>query len=443
MIAALPALALAALLGAEPQLPVQTHTLDNGLTVLLHQDKRLPVVAVEVRYFVGSQHERKGRTGFAHLFEHLMFQGSKNFDDEFFKPFEPIGAAINGTTNTDRTNYYERVPSNYLETVLWMESDRMEGLLPALTKAKLDNQRDVVRNERRQNYEDRPYGMVWGALAENLYPVGHPYHHLTIGSHADLTAATLDDVKAFFRQYYVPANAVITIVGDIDPDATLAMVERYFGKLPAGERATRPTIATAATLPNDKKVVLHDSKIKLPRVYLAWHSPGLYAPGDAELDILSGVLTDGKASRLFKPLVFDQKVCKDVAAYQVSRQRAGFYVIQATAAPGKTTDDVAAALDKALDAALASPPTDDEVARMVNGWRKGFFAELEGALERAQLISNYFHFTGDPSYLGKDLARYTTVTPDMVAGAAKRYITTQPRLRIDVIPAKAEGGEGK
>ena len=207
-------------------------TLPNGLTLIMNPDHRVPTVAVELRYLVGSGHEREGRSGFAHLFEHLMFQGSKNYDQEYFTPFTPIGGKVNGTTSTDRTNYFEQVPAEALELALWMESDRMEGLLGALTQEKLDNQRDVVKNERRQRYENTPYGMVWKLFSNHLYPKGHPYQHTTIGSHEDLTAATLDDVKGFFKQYYVPANAIITLVGDFEPKEARQLVNKYLVTYP-------------------------------------------------------------------------------------------------------------------------------------------------------------------------------------------------------------------
>jgi len=420
---------------AAPSLNVEQYSLDNGLTVLLSHDDRLPVVAVEVRYLVGSAHEVQGRTGFAHLFEHLMFQGSANFDDEYFKPFAPLGAKINGTTSNDRTNYYQQVPSQYLEQVLWMESDRMENLLPALTLKKLNNQRDVVKNERRQNYEDRPYGVAWGMMAESLYPKGHPYHHLTIGSHADLTAATLDDVKKFFMQYYVPANAVITIVGDFDKDATKKMVEKYFGHIPKGNRAPTPK----AALPKLDKVVkvTAEDEVKLPRVYFAWNSPAIYKDGDAALDVLSTVLTDGKSSRLYKALVYDKKVAKDVAAYQVSRLLSGFYVVQATAAKGVTVETLTKALEEELGKALATPPTADEFNRVLNGWRKNFYGGLAAVLSKMQLVSTYYHFTGDPNFLGKDLARYTRLDPAKVHAAAKTWLPLDKRVELVITPKAA------
>ena len=241
--------------------------LPNGLTLIMNPDHRVPTVAVEVRYLVGSGHEREGRSGFAHLFEHLMFQGSKNYDQEYFTPFTPIGGRVNGTTNTDRTNYYEQVPAEALELALWMESDRMEGLLEALTQEKLDNQRDVVKNERRQRYENTPYGMVWKLFSNELFPTGHPYQHTTIGSHEDLSAATLEDVKSFFKRYYVPSNAILTIVGDFEPKEARALAMKYFGHLKAGERAPRPQVPEMKA--PEKKIITYEDRVKLARVYMA------------------------------------------------------------------------------------------------------------------------------------------------------------------------------
>jgi len=414
-----------------PEIDVDTHVLPNGLTVLLSRDTRLPVVAVEVRYLVGSAHEVAGRSGFAHLFEHLMFQGSKNYDDEYFKPFEKIGGSVNGTTNTDRTNFFERVPKEYLELALWMESDRMEHLLDALTQAKLDNQRDVVKNERRQRYENTPYGMVWKYFHENLYPKGHPYQHTTIGSHEDLTAATLDDVKGFFKKYYVPRNAIVTIVGDFEREPTLELVNEYFGHMPPGERSPLPR----ASLPEARKDhIVEKDDVKLPRIYLAWHTPALYASGDAEMDVLASVLSDGKTSRLYKPLVYDKKVAKDVSAFQVSRALGSMFVVQATVAPGGSVDELAKELDAALKNALATPPTTDEMLRAVNGWRKSFYGRVEGVISRAQLLSTYYHLTGKADYVANDLARYTKLKAADVAKAADSYILLDAPLRIDIIP---------
>ena len=423
------------------KLEAETWVLDNGLTVILDRDDRLPVVAIEVRYLVGSAHERPGRSGFAHLFEHLMFQGSANADYDYFKPIQAIGGSINGTTSNDRTNYYQRVPKEYLERVLWLESDRMANLLPALSQKKLDNQRDVVKNERRQNYEDRPYGMVWLRMPEGLYPKGHPYDHTPIGSHADLTAATLDDVKAFFREYYVPSNAVLTLSGDFETAEAKQLIKKYFGGLPSGKRSPMPVVKQKPILKDDVHIIEED-EVKLPRIHFVYHSPALYEKGDAALDVLSSVLTGGKNSRLYRPLVMEQRVAKDVATFQYSRALSGIFVVQATAAPGRSIDELRTALDKALVSALETPPTEDEMARALNGWKKSFYGRLESAINRASLLSTYYHLAGNANYLSKDLARYTVLTRDDLAAVAQTYLTKK-RLRIDVVPAVSQGEKGK
>ena len=417
-----------------PQVNVEQYTLPNGLTVLLSQDRSLPVVATEMLYLVGSGHERTGRTGFAHLFEHLMFQGSKHHDREYFEPFEPIGGSVNGTTNQDRTNYYQRVPSNYLELPIWMESDRLRSLLPALSQTKLDNQRDVVKNERRQRYEVEPYGMAWWYLGEALYPEGHPYRHSPIGSHEDLSAATLDDVRDFFEQYYVPSNAVLSVVGDFDVGNVKTLLSRYFEDIPAGERAPAP----AATVPELSSEV-HWSKqddVELPRVYLAWHTPALFAPGDAELDLWSNVLSEGKSSRLFHPLVYEQKIAKDVFAFQVSQKLSSFYVIAATGAPGVDVDRLHAALREAIDAALTTPPSERELTRAKNAFKKDFFSRIESAGSRASLLATYYLHTGQADYIDEDLGRYTAATASSVHEAARRYLQPGRHVRIDFVPGE-------
>jgi zinc protease len=417
-----------------PQVNVEQYTLSNGLTVLLSQDRSLPVVATEMLYLVGSGHERQGRTGFAHLFEHLMFQGSKHHDREYFEPFEPIGGSVNGTTNQDRTNYYQRVPSNYLELPIWMESDRLRSLLPALSQAKLDNQRDVVKNERRQRYEVEPYGMAWWYLGEALYPEGHPYRHSPIGSHEDLSAATLDDVREFFKQYYVPSNAVFSVVGDFDEGRVKSLISRYFEDIPAGERAPTPT-ATVPELRSEVHWTKQDD-VELPRIYLAWHTPALFAPGDAELDLWSNVLSEGKSSRLFHPLVYEQKVAKDVFAFQVSQKLSSFYVIAATAAPGVDVDRLHTALRGAIDAALATPPSERELTRAKNAFKKDFFARIESAGSRASLLATYYLHTGQADYIAEDLGRYTSATASSVHEAARRYLQPGRHVRIDFVPGE-------
>jgi zinc protease len=419
------------------KLPVEQYQLDNGLTVLLSEDHTLPVVSIEVLYLVGSGHERPGRTGFAHLFEHLMFQGSQHFDHEYFKPYEPIGGQVNGTTSRDRTNFFEVVPSNYLATPLWMESDRMQSLLPALTQEKLDNQREVVKNERRQRNENAPYGMAQVYLGEMLYPTGHPYRHTPIGSHEDLSAATLDDVKAFFQQYYVPANAALALVGDFQSAEAKRLIQSYFGPIAGGVRAARPT---AGAPPGHAEHWQKSDDVPLPRIYLAWHTPPLFAPGDAELDLFSSVLTAGKTSRLYYPLVYDKKVAKDVNAYQASEQLSSYYVIEATAAPGQSVDALYAALAQAFSKALGTPPSADELERATSAYKKQFYGRIEAVQSRASTLATYYQHTGRADYLGDDLARYVEATAQGVHDAARRYLSLSDAVRLDIVPGKKEQG---
>src|SRR6186997_1515188 len=289
------------------KIPFSQHTLDNGLRVIIHEDRRLPMVAVNIWYHVGSKNEHPGRTGFAHLFEHLMFEGSEHYDRGYFHPLQAAGALLNGSTNADRTNYWEVVPSNALELAIWMESDRMGYLLPALTDAKFENQREVVLNERRQNYENRPYGLAGMAIVSALYPADHPYHWLTIGGADDIRAAHIDDVRAFFQRYYHPANASLALAGDIDADMGILMADEYFGEIPAGEKPAPVSVEAPAAPPADVKLVLED-RVELPRIYMAWHSPALFAEGDAEADLLADLLANGKTSRLYRTLVYDRRM---------------------------------------------------------------------------------------------------------------------------------------
>jgi zinc protease len=289
-------------------------TLANGLDVILHEDHTLPIVAVNVWYHVGSKDERPGLTGFAHLFEHLMFEGSANHDHGYFPPLQDAGAAVNGSTNADRTNYWEVVPTGALELALFLESDRMGFLLPALTEKKFTTQREVVINERRQNYENRPYGLAGIAMTTALYPADHPYHWPTIGYTPDLRQATLDDVRDFFARHYHPGNASIALAGDIDSAAALALVERYFGELPAGPAVPRVSVP-AGGLAGETRIVLED-RVDRPRLYLAWRTPALFEEGDAALDVAADVLAGGKTSRLYRTLVHERRLALDVSGGQ-------------------------------------------------------------------------------------------------------------------------------
>jgi zinc protease len=420
-------------------LPFEKHTLDNGLDVLLHEDRSCPIVAVNLWYHVGSKNERLGHTGFAHLFEHLMFEGSQHHDRGYFPPLQAAGAALNGSTNADRTNYWEVVPTNALELALWMESDRMGFLLPALTQAKFSNQRDVVLNERRQNYENRPYGLAPMAVLAALFPPEHPYHWTTIGEIADLHAVQLDEVQAFFRRYYHPANASLAIAGDIDPGATLALVRDYFGEIEPGPRAER--IAGDASLPGDARLVLED-RVELPRLYISWLSPAMFAAGDADLDLASDLLANGKTSRLYRRLVFEERIATDVAAGQNSREIAGFLQITATAAPGHTLAELERVILEEIDRLAAEGPREDEMERGRVQAETQFVFRLQtvgGFGGKSDQLNAYNTFVGDPGYFERDRARYQAVTPASLQQTVDTYIQRAPRVTLSVIPRGRHG----
>lgn len=416
------------------RLPVSTHRLQNGLTLLVHEDHTVPVVSVHVWYFVGSKDEVPGRTGFAHLFEHLMFQGSAHVaDDQHLALVAEAGGSANATTSDDRTNFFETLPSNYLELALWLESDRMGFFVDTLTQAKLDTQRGVVQNERRQTYDNRPYGQAQFALREAIYPPSHPYHHLPIGSHQDLDAATLDDVKQFFRTWYTPENAVLTIAGDVDPVRARALAERYFGPLPSRRPPPHPEV-TEVTLAEDKRVELTD-KVTLERLYLVWPTPRWFAPGDAELDLLATVL-GGKSGRLYKRLVYDLGIAQSVEVAQASAKLGSQFLIVATAKPGHTAAECQRALDEELARLQgAAPITDEELGRAQNQWEALFVYGLEGIEGRADRLDQYYDALGDAAGFERDRARYLSASRAEVQKAAARL--AGHRLTLTVVPGPA------
>ncbi|MQA91262.1 MAG: insulinase family protein [Gemmatimonas sp.] len=414
------------------QLELETYELSNGLNVVLSRDRSVPVVAVNLWYHVGSGNEEPGRTGFAHLFEHMMFQGSENVgDDAHFRYVQEAGGTLNGSTNTDRTNYYQAVPSNFLERVLWLESDRMSALLPALTPEKLDNQRSVVQNERRQRYENAPYGLAFETLSAALYPEGHPYSWTTIGSMADLNAASQEDVQAFFEKHYVPNNASLAIVGDFEPDQAKAWVEQYFSDIPPGSPIDRPDPAPVQ-LETEKRLVLED-RVQLPRLYIAWPTPALYEPGDAELDILGGILTGGRSSRLYRRLVFEDQLAQFVSASQSSRQMAGQYGITVQARPGVELSRLEEIVDEELARLLVDPPTEREMQRALNNLEASFIQQMETNLGRADRLNAYATYGGDPAFLVDDFERYRNVTIEGILDVVRRYLGPE-RVVLSVIP---------
>ena len=417
-----------------PTLPFTKHTLANGLDVIVHEAHQVPIVAINIWYHVGSKNERPGRTGFAHLFEHLMFEGSEHHPGGYFPPLQQAGALLNGSTNTDRTNYWEVVPTSAVELALWMESDRMGYLLPAVTSERFETQRDVVLNERRQNYENRPYGMAMMAITSTLYPPDHPYHWMTIGAADDIKAMRLDDVHEFFRTYYHPANASLTLAGAIDTPRAIELAERYFGELRPGPAPAQVT--AAATLTREHRLVLED-RVELPRVYMAWHSPAMFADGDAEMDLFGDLLANGKTSRLYRTLVYERRIAVDVSAYQGSRELAGFFLVAATAAPGQSLTDIATAIDSELHAVINDGPTEAEMQRAAAQVEAHFLYRLQtvgGFGGKSDQLNAYNVFCGDPAYFSQDLTRYTSATRESVQAAAARLLRVDARVVLSVVP---------
>jgi len=416
-------------------IPYEKATLDNGLDVIVHEDRDVPIVAVNVWYHVGSKNEAPGRTGFAHLFEHLMFEGSAHHDHGYFPPLQEAGASLNGSTNADRTNYWEVVPTSALDRALWLESDRMGWLLPALTAAKFATQRDVVLNERRQNYENRPYGLAGMALAAALYPPDHPYHWLTIGEAADVRDAQLDDVQEFFARYYHPGNASVALAGDIDAARAIDLVRAYFGDIPRGPRVA-PVRPPAPALPAERRLLLED-KVEFPRLYLAWHSPAMYEPGDADLDLAADLLANGKTSRLYRTLVFERRIALDVAAFQTSREIGGMFQVAATAAPGTSLPALDAAILEELARAAADGPTDAEIERGLAQAEAHFAYRLQtvgGFSGKSDQLNAYNVFVGDPGYFLHDLERYRRATRESIRQAVATFLAGRPRVALSVVP---------
>ncbi|WP_437984945.1 M16 family metallopeptidase [Sorangium sp. So ce117] len=392
-------------------IPVEKYTLENGLEVVLHEDHRTPVVAVNVWYHVGSKDEPRGKNGFAHLFEHVMFQGSKHVgEDMFFKYLERAGASErNGTTNSDRTNYFETVPANELALVLWLESDRMGWLLDHANDATFTSQRNVVKNERRQNYENAPYGLVPQFLRAALFPESHPYHLLTIGTPEDLDAAHMDDVKAFFRTFYVPNNATLVVAGDIDRNKAKELIQKYFGPIAKGAPPPVATKPDPGDLATEKRLDI-EADVELPRVTISWVTPPSFAPGDAELDLVANVLASGKTSRLYKKLVYDLQIAQDVFAFQQSSQLASTFQITATLKKGKSPEQALKLIDAELERLRKAPPTQDEHDRAQAKVLSELVFSMEQVTARANAINNYNQLTGDPGYFPRDVARYEKAT---------------------------------
>ena len=409
-------------------------TLSNGLDVILHEDHSIPLAAVNVWYHVGSKNEVPGRTGFAHLFEHCMFEGSGHHNSSHFEPLQKVGANLNGSTNPDRTNYWEDVPSNYLELALWLESDRMGFLLDALDQQRFEVQRDVVKNERRQSYENRPYGMAQWNIQEAVFPLPHPYHWMTIGSQEDLDTASLDDIKDFFRRFYCPSNASLSIAGDINRDETLEMVNRYFGDLPPGP-AVRRIGRFDSSLAGRVELEMRD-RVSLPRLYIVWPSLPDNDPDEGAMELLRAVLADGQSSRLYRSLVYEKQIAQSVGVRNYSAEVAGQFIVEVTAAAGHSLDEIEAATDAEIARVWQDPPTEEELQRARNRFESSHYRQLArigGFGGRADVLNYYNVFYGDPNMINTGLDKYLAVQSDDILRVG-RQVLDRRQVRLRVLP---------
>jgi zinc protease len=422
-----------------PQIPIERHALDNGLRIILSRDPRAPMVAVNLWYDVGSKHEKPGKTGFAHLFEHMMFQGSANVEKgQHFSLIQAAGGTLNASTWLDRTNYHETLPGHELEMALWLEADRMASLLPAMTQEKLDNQRDVVKNERRWSVDNQPYGDWDERMQALVYPEGHPYHHPTIGSMEDLSAASLEDVRDFFATWYAPNNAVLTIAGDFEADAALAMIDRHFGPIPPNPaKPASPDMAVDATIGSDVRVTVPD-QVPLPRIYLAHRVPPFGTDGFDALDVAADVLGSGRASRLYASLVREQRLAQDASVFVFPIVGgASMFALWLTARPGVAPETLEAATLAELGRLATDGPSDADLERVRNLHAAHSAGALERIGERADRLSMYTTLFDDPDRINAEVDRYAAVDADRLAAALRESIHAKNRVTLTYIPAEA------
>jgi len=421
---------------ATPDLGFERHTLDNGLRVVLHRNASLPLVTANLWYHVGSKNERPGRTGFAHLFEHMLFQGSEHVPThEHFRLIQQVGGVANGSTWYDRTNYYETVPAHQLDLALWLESDRMGFFLPALTQENLDTQRDVVMNERRQRIENQPYGLAGEKLHELLYPAGHPYHWPVIGYMEDIAAATLDEVRTFFRTYYTPNNSVLTLAGDFESEAALERVESWFGEIPPGPPLPA-VVATLHPLGGERRMVLPDD-VRLPRVYIGFRAPAYGQRMWYAADMLAAVLAGGKSSPLYRELVYERQIAQDVGASVGPYESAATFMLVATARPGVAIETVEEALLGAVARAAASLPDPAELARARNRMLTDAYSSLQKLDSLADLFSQFTTYFDDPAGVAAEAGRYLEITPQELVDYAAGWCAETERAVVSVVPRQA------
>jgi predicted Zn-dependent peptidase len=423
-----------------PAVPYLYETLPNGLRYVLSVDQLAPVVAVNVWYGVGSKHEQKGKTGFAHLFEHLMFQGSRHVaKTEHQGLVQGAGGTNNGTTWLDRTNYFETLPSHQLELAIWLEADRMATLLDALSQENLDNQREVVKNERRLRYDNQPYGLAWEKLQAAIFPPGHGYHHSPIGSMEDLDAASLDDVRAFFHTYYAPNDAVISIVGDFEPAEARGWVARYFGPIPANPAIPPlPDMSLPALLGTESREIVED-EVPLPRIYLGLRAPVWGDPAFDALEVAAQILAGGKASRMYHRLVREERIAQDISASGVPLVGGGsMFAIVATASPGIDVERVESALWEEMERMTREPVSEDELGRALALLETGELAALQHVEERADRLSTYATLFDDPGRINEQLGRYLAVDAAAIQTAAGAVFRANNRAFVTYMPKSTD-----
>jgi zinc protease len=413
---------------------IEHFELPNGLDVVLNEDHNAPLVAINVWYHVGSKNEKPGRTGFAHLFEHMLFSGSQNVGpNEHFRHVQSVGGVLNGSTTLDRTNYYETMPSNYLALGLWLEADRMGFFLPTLSQERLDVQKNVVKEERRQRYENVPYGLWLENLLRLGHPSDHPYSWPTIGSMADLTAAQLEDVKDFFRRYYAPNNAVLTISGDFDPAEAKALVTKYFGDIPRGPQIERPTPVRTRLTTEARDVI--EGAVQLPRVYRLYHVPRIGEPGWHAASLLQNILVNGKASRLERALVLEQQIAQDVQAFVWDAEVEGMLLLWATAKQGVTPERLEAALDAEINRIAREGVSEAELTRAKNQTETDYAHQLEDVSSRADLISMLTTYLGDPRIVNTWMDRFNRITRDDIQQIARTFGPSD-RVTLHYVPQR-------
>ena len=415
-------------------IPYEKYNLKNGLEVILFQNNLLPVVAVNIWYKVGSANEVKGKTGLAHLFEHMMFQGSKNVSKEMhFKYIQEAGGTLNASTSFDRTNYFEKLPANDLELALWLESDRMGFFLQALDQAKLDNQKSVVLNERLERYDNQPYGLAWEKIISNLYDEGHPYSWPTIGYYSDIENYTFQDVRSFFQRYYSPNNATIVVAGNFQQDKARLLLEKYFGELK--NNGTISPLKSKTQQIDQKKFLVWKDKVKLERIYFAWHTQHAFGDDDAALDVLSDLLTGSKNARLTRRLIYDLEIAQDVNAIQFSGKYGGHFMIVATAKPGRSLDELNNVIFDEINLLSTELVSADELQRSKNIIKSNFIFSLQNVDTIADLLNLYNYYLNEPNSFNFDLNRYNNVVSNDLRNAVVNYLQKN-YVELRIIPEK-------